>query len=105
MPRRIFESGQSNRWGSWLLSAAAASEHDLMQGHRRKEIAAVEQLYGDFSGAPTSQLRPVRQKLHYITDLICAISSRESAAVFDELSCSHSDASRVKIPHCEFTPR
>jgi hypothetical protein len=97
MPRQIFESGQSNRWGSWLLSAAAASEHDLMQGHRRKEIAAVEQLYGDFSGAPPSQLRPVRQKSHYIPNQICA--------VFDELSCSHSAASRVKIPHCEFTPR
>jgi hypothetical protein len=68
-----------------LLSAAAASEHDLMQGRWRKEIAAVEQLCGDFSGAlknnlsvgehkgagetglPFQSLRPFRQKLHCIT--------------------------------------
>jgi hypothetical protein len=66
MPGPIFESGQSNCLGSWLLSAAAASEHDLTQGHWRKEFAAVEQLYGDISGALENNLScPPTQLRHY----------------------------------------
>jgi hypothetical protein len=42
-----------------LLSAVAAAEHDLMQGHWRKEIVAVEQLYRASNSNPFDKPNPL----------------------------------------------